>query len=229
MAEGEKTSAEGRGATLGEAKWAAIKELESRFHGVTAEHVEFDVLQEPGDDGTEAVVKVELDADRWQQQKQFTVIPEDAPDMVREALLRIVHELGMRVTVSVEQQDGTLMVDVHGDDLGLLIGKRGRTIDALQQLLSQLASRAAGEYVRVGLDAAGYRQRRKHIVERQAERAAREAVRFGREVELSPMGPTERKQVHIFLEQRQDVATHSEGSEPNRCVVVSPLEERVVQ
>ncbi len=112
---------------------------------------------------------------------------------------------------------------VEGEDLGLLIGRRGQTIDAVQLLCYRVAFRGRGERKRVSVDAAGYRERRRETVERQADRAADRALESGKEIELEPMTPTERKIVHDRLAERPGLETFSEGEEPERCVIVAPL------
>jgi spoIIIJ-associated protein len=112
---------------------------------------------------------------------------------------------------------------VNGDDLGLLIGKHGATIDAVQHLAFRAASRGREERKQVVVDAAGYRERREAALRRMADRAVADALSFGRPVELDPMRPAERKIVHLYLRERTDVETHSEGDEPDRRLVVSPV------
>src|SRR5207249_3773404 len=113
------------------------------------------------------------------------------------------------------------------EDLGLLIGKHGSTIDALQHLASRAAYRGGlGDRKSVVIDAAGYRERREATLRRAADRAAEDALTFGRPVELEPMGAFERRTVHMYLRERNDVQTHSEGGEPERRLVVSPVRQR---
>jgi spoIIIJ-associated protein len=107
--------------------------------------------------------------------------------------------------------------------MGRLIGRHGQTIDALQHLAWRAAFHDSDERKAVVVDAAGYRQRREEALQRQADRAASEALSYGRPVELEPMSASERKTVHNYLADRTDVDTHSEGDEPERRLVVSPL------
>jgi spoIIIJ-associated protein len=213
--------AEGQGETLGEAKWAAMKELEARFPGLTQDCVRFDVAEDGGADGPSRV-RAEVDEEAWRAAAER--IPEEAPERVRAIVTRVVHALGLHATVDIDEGDEEIRATVNGDDLGLLIGKHGSTIDALQHLAFRAAFR--GEEIRkqVTVDAAGYRERREGALHRMADRAAAEALRFGRPVELEPMRATERKIVHTYLSERSDVGTHSEGDEPDRRLVVSPVE-----
>ena len=215
----EDLVAEAEGETLGEAKWAAMKELEVRFPGLTAECVRFDVAEDAGASGT-ARVRAEVDREAWQAVAE--AIPEEAAERVRAIVTRVVNALGLHATVDVGESDDEIRATVNGDDLGLLIGKHGSTIDALQHLAFRAAFR--GEEIRkqVTVDAAGYRERREGALHRMADRAAAEALRYDRPVELEPMRATERKVVHTYLSERSDVETHSEGDEPDRRLVVSP-------
>ena len=106
---------------------------------------------------------------------------------------------------------------------GLLIGRRGQTIDALQLLCYRAAFRGISDRKRVQVDAAGYRERRRELLVGQADRAATRALESGKEIELEPMSASERKVVHDHLLERAGVETFSEGEEPDRCVIVAPL------
>jgi spoIIIJ-associated protein len=216
---GDATSAVGSGETLGEAKWAAMKELEPRFPGITADQVSFEVVEEPEGGGT-ARVSAEVDEDAWRD--AATVIPEEPEERVRAVVGRIVHALGLRATVDIEESEEELRATVNGDELGLLIGKHGSTIDAVQHLAFRAAYRGREDRKQVTVDAAGYRERRETALHRMADRAAAEALRYERPVELEPMRAPERKIVHTYLSERTDVETHSEGDEPDRRLVVSP-------
>jgi len=217
----EGSVAEGSGDTLGEAKWAAMKELESRFPGLTQDHVRFEVTQEDGSDGP-AQVRAEVDEEAWRTAAR--TIPEEPAERVRAIVGRVVNALGLHATVDIDESDDEIRATVNGDDLGLLIGKHGTTIDALQHLAFRAAFRGEGMRKQVTVDAAGYRERREGALHRMADRAAAEALQYSRPVELEPMRATERKIVHTYLSDRTDVETHSEGDEPERRLVVSPVE-----
>jgi spoIIIJ-associated protein len=215
------TVAEGRGATLGEAKWAAMKELEVRFPGLTQDCVRFDVEEDGGSDGPSRV-RAEVDEEAWRAAAE--TIPEEPAERVRAIVARVVQALGLHATVDIVETDEEIRATVNGDELGLLIGKHGSTIDALQHLVFRAAFRGEEERKQVTVDAAGYRERREGALHRMADRAAAEALRYSRPVELEPMRATERKIVHTYLSERSDVETHSEGDEPDRRLVVSPVE-----
>jgi spoIIIJ-associated protein len=216
----EDPIAEGEGETLGEAKWSAMKELERRFPGLDADSVHFSVLEEPAGDHP-ARVSGEVDIEAWERAAE--VVPEEPVERVRTVVARVVQGLGLHATVDIEETEEEIRATVNGDDLGLLIGKHGATIDALQHIAFRAASRGIEERKQVTVDAAGYRDRREAALQRIADRAAAEALRFDRPVELEPMRPGERKIVHLYLRERTDVETHSEGDEPERRLVVTPL------
>ena len=149
----------------------------------------------------------------------------DAADRVEELLGRVVEALGLDVEdVDVVENDDGIRATLHGEELGLFIGRHGATIDAVQHLAFKVANRDAGrnEAIRVTVDAAGYRERREEMLHRQADQAASRAARSGRPVALDAMSATERKVVHEHLKDRDDVETYSEGTEPNRHLVVAP-------
>jgi spoIIIJ-associated protein len=216
----EDPVAEGDGETLGEAKWNAMQELQRRYPGLTADSVRFSVLEEPADDRP-ARVSGEVDVAAWERAAE--VVPEEPAERVRAVVARVVQGLGLHATVDIEETDEEIRATVNGDDLGLLIGKHGATIDALQHIAFRAASRGLEDRKQVTVDAAGYRDRREAALQRIADRAAAEALRFDRPVELEPMRPGERKIVHLYLRERSDVETHSEGDEPERRLVVTPL------
>ena len=150
--------------------------------------------------------------------------PESPVERVREVLETLGEALGLDADVHVEETDEGIRGVLEGDDLGLFIGRHGQTIDAVQHLAFKVANRDAGRGgVRVVVDAAGYRARREQALHRQAEQAAADALRGDRPVALDAMSATERKVVHEYLKDRDDVETYSEGTEPDRHLVVAPL------
>ncbi len=150
--------------------------------------------------------------------------PDSPAERARELVEGVLDELDLDGEVVIEEDDATIAVNVLGDDdYGLLIGKRGQTIDALQLLCYQAAFRGLRERKRVVVDAAGYRERRRQTLEGRADRAAEQALTNNRVVEMDPMSAQERRVVHERLKERPGVETYSEGDEPHRCVVVAPL------
>ena len=152
-----------------------------------------------------------------------SVLPGEPAERVRAILERVVIELEIDATVEVDDDDEQIVGRVEGDDVGLLIGRRGATIDAVQLICYRAAFLGRHDRKRVVVDAAGYRDRRREAIERQADRAAERALKTGREIELDPMTPTERRVVHQHLKERAGIETFSEGEEPERCVIVAPL------
>lgn len=148
--------------------------------------------------------------------------PVEPVDRVRELVERVVEALDLEATVLVEEEEAEIRASVEGDDLGLLIGKHGATIDALQYIASRAAFADAAPRKAVVVDAAGYRQRRELALRRAADRAVADAIASARPVELEPMNAPERKIVHQYLAERTDVETYSEGQEPDRRLVVTP-------
>jgi len=141
----------------------------------------------------------------------------------RELVERIARGLGAPVAVSIREDDESLVATLTGPDLGLVIGKHGQTIDAIQYLANAIVWRSQEERKSVVVDAAGYRDRRRSSLEQLADRAAGEARAARKDVSLEPMSAVERKIVHVYLQEREDVETTSEGTEPNRYVVVKPV------
>lgn len=145
------------------------------------------------------------------------------PERLRELVERVVETLGLEGTVDVSDDGETLTATVSGEDLGLLIGRHGETIDALQHLAVRIAGGRDEDRRRVIVDAAGYRARRAGVLCEEADRAADQAVRFDRPIALDAMSPFERRVVHEHLRDRGGVETYSEGDEPERHLVVAPV------
>jgi spoIIIJ-associated protein len=219
---GAEARADGEGATLGEAKWAALKQLERRFAGITAETVTFEVVEEGDEEaGEPARVAAEVDLDAWEEQDDE--LPEEPGERVRAVVSRVVLALDLRASVDIDEDDEEIRATVNGEELGLLIGRHGQTIDALQHIVSRAAYPEPGDRKRVVVDAAGYRARRETALHRSADRAVSDALSFGRPVELEPMSAFERRTVHTYLKDNPEVDTHSEGDEPDRRLVVTPV------
>jgi spoIIIJ-associated protein len=150
-------------------------------------------------------------------------LPAEPAARVELLLSRVVEGLDLEAEVVVDEGEDEIAARVEGEDLGLLIGRRGQTIDAVQLLGYRVAFRGRDDRKRVSVDAAGYRARRRETIERQAQRAAERALESGKEIELEPMSAAERKIVHDQLKDRSGIETFSEGEEPERCVIVAPL------
>lgn len=157
-----------------------------------------------------------------------TMIPDDqvvadsAAGKAQAFLKELTHLMGVEVEVAVgNDQDGNVFVQMTGDTLGILIGRRGETLDALQYLTSLKVNRGQEGYTRVTLDTENYRAKREETLIRLANRMANHAVKTGRKVSIEPMNPYERRIIHSALQANEAVDTHSEGEEPNRHVVIT--------
>lgn len=130
-------------------------------------------------------------------------------------------EMEVIVDAKYDDAEKALDVDMRGEEIGILIGKRGQTLDSLQYLVSLVVNRGQADYIRVKLDTENYRQRRKETLENLAKNIAYKVKRTKRPVSLEPMNPYERRIIHSALQNDRYVTTHSEGEEPFRRVVVS--------
>ena len=216
---------EATGETVGEAKWAALRELEQRYPALDKGAVRFEVVTE-GERGllgvgyTPARVVAHLPAEAAEA---VDFADSDLASEVRLLVSRIVAALGVDGRVDVREDDETITATCSGADVALLIGRHGQTIDAVQYLLNAISHRAYGdERKELIVDAAGYRERRRATLESLAVRTAEQVRAHGERVELDPMTAVERKVVHLKLKEFDGVQTTSEGTEPNRYVVVVP-------
>ena len=221
----DELTVEATGETVGEAKWAALRELEQRYPALDKAAVRFEVVTE-GERGLLGV--------GYAPARVVAHLPPGAVDSValdesaaardaRLVLARIVNALGVAGRLDVHEDDDAITLTCSGADVALLIGRHGQTIDAVQYLMNAISHRAYGsERKEVTVDAAGYRERRRSTLEALAERAAQQVRTSGERIELDPMTAVERKVVHLKLQEFDGVATASEGTEPNRYVVVLP-------
>ena len=222
----DELSVETTGETVGEAKWAALRELERLSPGVDKAAVRFQVVSE-GERGllgvgyTPARVVATVVGEGEAPELPPPAGESEAAALVREAIVRMTSGVGVSCRVDVVEDAEKIVATCSGRDLGLLIGRHGQTIDALQYLANAiLARRFPGSFAVV--DAAGYRARREASLNALALRAADQASRDGERVELEPMTAVERKVVHLRLKDLDGIETTSEGTEPNRFVVVFP-------
>jgi spoIIIJ-associated protein len=220
----QTVTVEATGETVGEAKWAALRELEQRVPGLDRERVQFQVVSE-GERGLLGVgftpAHVIASAGTTGVTEQAAGDASDASRAAGEIVERIVAGIAADVTVSAREHEGGVTVSCSGPDVALFIGKHGQTIDAVQYIANAITRAEGGEH-EVIVDAAGYRARRTAALEKLARRTAQRASATGHRVALDPMTPVERKIVHEALKEDPEVETASEGSEPNRFVVVFP-------
>ena len=196
------------GKTVEEAIEAALAEL-----GVGRDQVDYRVLEAPSKPlfgllgGREAKFEV-------------TVKKIEPIERGRKFLEKIATAMGLQVVISTVTTDDTVTLNLHGDDLGILIGKHGQTLDALQYLTNLAANREGRDRIRFIIDVEDYRKRRADTLEQLALRLADRAKRTGERVALEPMTPHERKIIHMSLQNDTRIETYSEGEEPYRRVVI---------
>ena len=147
---------------------------------------------------------------------------EEILDAAREFISKILETLELENIVEMELDDNTLNINVNGDEnrLGILIGKRGVTLDSIQYILNLLVNKKSSRYIRVNLDSSGYREKRKETLINLANKMANKVTKTGRSVKLEPMNSYERKIIHTALQDYEGVLTHSEGKDPFRKVVI---------
>jgi len=214
---------EATGETISEAKWKALRELERLEPSLDKSAVRFQVLEE----GRRGLLGVGYAPARVVATAEVTGPPPSPPDesaaaaQLRDLVAHVTASFGLRCRIDVEETDDALTAVCDGGDLGLLIGRHGQTIDAVQTLANAIVRQADDRRKQVIVDAAGYRDRRRRTLEALAVRSAEEALRTLEPVALEPMSSVERRVVHERLKEVAGVETSSEGDEPNRYVVVS--------
>jgi spoIIIJ-associated protein len=227
-----EVSVEATGETVGEAKWSALRDLERKRPGLDKAAVRFQVVSEGergllgvGYEPARVVASVEDDGLGSEPAPLSTPAEGESEDgaRLRDLVDRITRELGVHCRVAIAETDEELRATCDGPDLGMLIGKHGQTIDAIQYLASAVLYRGRyDERKRIVVDAAGYRARRQSALDALALRLAEQASATGERVQLEPMTAVERKIVHERLKDDPEVETLSEGTEPNRYVVIIP-------
>jgi spoIIIJ-associated protein len=230
MTEDAELQVEATGETVGEAKWNALRDLEQRAPGLDKAAVRFEVVSE-GERGllgvgyapARVIASVDADAVSSGPAGEPAVDEGDLAVSLRELLTEITQAVGVHCRIEISEDDEAVTASLVGGDLGLLIGRHGQTIDAIQYLANVIAWRELGEGRKdVVVDAAGYRERRRETLEALALRSADRARSSGESVDLEPMSSIERRIVHLRLKEVDGVSTRSEGEEPYRYVVVEP-------
>lgn len=220
---------EATGETVGEAKWNALRELERQAPRLDKAAVRFQVLAE-GERGllgvgfTPARVLAAVAAGEAAppDEPSFVAGDSELARTIRDVLTHVTIAMGLPCRIDIAEDEDTLRAVCGGGDLGLLIGRHGQTIDAIQTLVGAIAAGGSEERKEIVVDASGYRARRRATIEAIAVSAAEEALRTGVRVALEPMSAAERKLAHERLAGLSGVSTLSEGVEPNRCLVVEP-------
>ena len=177
--------------------------------GTTSDRMEYEILEKGSNGSRPAKIRARKILETAERAEQFLADVFDAMD------------LKVNITTEENKEEHTMDIDLSGDDMGVLIGKRGQTLDSLQYLVSLVINKGEEEYIRVKVDTENYRQRRKDTLENLAKNSASKVRRTGRAVVLEPMNPYERRVIHSALQADRYVETHSEGEEPFRKVVVT--------
>ena len=184
--------------------------------GVTSDQIKYEVVEEGstgflGIGSKDAIIKVVISAD------------EDPKEVAKEFLNGVFEAMQLEVNISMsfDEEDKTLSIDLAGPEMGVLIGKRGQTLDSLQYLTNLAVNRSSENYTRVKIDTEDYRRRRKETLENLARNMASKVKRTKKSVTLEAMNPYERRIIHSALQNDNNVTTHSEGEEPYRYVVIT--------
>ncbi|MBU3876557.1 protein jag [Faecalicatena sp. AGMB00832] len=194
-------------------KKAPVKEVKKKEHVKKDEHVKREVKEEAHKDEVQPSVK---------RESELAEVKDETKKAVESFLNDTLKAMGMTVElISNIDADGALSVEMKGDNMGILIGKRGQTLDSLQYLANRVANKHQDGYVRVKLDTENYRARREETLKNLAKNIAYKVKRSKRAVSLEPMNPYERRIIHAALQSDPFVTTHSEGDEPYRKVVVT--------
>lgn len=184
--------------------------------GVTSSEIKYEVVEEGssgflGIGSKDAIIKVVISTE------------EDPKQVAKEFLDGVFEAMQLEVNISMEfkEEDDTLLIDLAGPEMGVLIGKRGQTLDSLQYLTNLAVNRSSEKYTRVKIDTEDYRRRRKETLENLAKNMASKVKRTKKAVTLEAMNPYERRIIHSALQNDNNVTTHSEGEEPYRYVVIT--------
>ncbi|MCM3785288.1 protein jag [Neobacillus mesonae] len=225
------------GKTIEDAVMKGLTEL-----GVSRESVTLNVLEQPsrGFLGLIGVKPAKVELTLIPKRKSESVVTEPAqiqtssyaepissePETdpyfeASEFLKEVAAGMGLTVDIDIKKNRDGKIFNITGDNLGLIIGRRGQTLDALQYLTNIVANKHSSSFVRITLDAENFRQRRRKTLEELAERLAGQVIRTGKEVILEPMSAQERKVIHAKLQHHRQIKTHSQGEEPNRRVVIT--------
>lgn len=207
--------------------WPKVDETKSILNEIFNEDIEAeksqDVVQNT-DDELE-FENEEVSTDEVDMEEAIKTLDEENEEILsaaREFISKILETLELENIVEMELEDNTLNVNVNGDEnrLGILIGKRGVTLDSIQYILNLIVNKKSSRYIRVNLDSSGYRDKRKKTLENLAGKMANKVLKTGRSIKLEPMNSYERKIIHTALQDFEGVLTHSEGKDPFRKVVI---------
>lgn len=184
--------------------------------GTTRDNIEYEVI----DKGSNGFLGIGVKPAKIKA-KMKELPKKDADEVAKEFLAEVFNAMDLKVDIKIDLKNDTMDVELAGDEMGILIGKRGQTLDSLQYLLSLVVNKTSENYIKVKVDTENYRQRRKETLEGLAKNIAFKVKRTKRSVSLEPMNPFERRVIHSALQNDRYVMTKSEGEEPYRHVVVS--------
>lgn len=196
------------GKTIDDAINSAILEL-----GVSRDMAEIEIL-EAGTKGIFGVIGSKL-------AKVRATVLDDCEDRAREFLNNVFSKMNIKVKIEFKKMGDELKINLSGDDMGVLIGRRGETLDALQYLTKLVVNKGDCDYKKISLDTENYREKREETLVRLAKKLADRVVKYRKSVYLEPMNPYERKIIHSTLQDNKQVSTRSIGDEPNRKIVIS--------
>ena len=207
--------------------WPKVDETKSILNEIFNEEIEAETSQEvvQNTDDELEFEDEEVSTDEVHMEEAIKTLDEENEEILsaaREFLGKILETLELDNIVEMELEDNTLNVNVNGDEnrLGILIGKRGVTLDSIQYILNLIVNKKSSRYIRVNLDSSGYRDKRKKTLENLAGKMANKVLKSGRSIKLEPMNSYERKIIHAALQDFEGVLTHSEGKDPFRKVVI---------
>ena len=191
--------------------------------GVTSDKLEYQVVEE----GSNGFLGIGAKPAVIKARKKYVQTPEgQAVEFLNDMFASMNMEVNVEVVVEENEGEKTISIDLSGSEMGVLIGKRGQTLDSIQYLVSLVVNKDNEDYIRVKVDTENYRARRKATLEKLAKNIAAKVKRTRKSVALEPMNPYERRIIHSALQGDRYVTTKSEGEEPNRRVVISMKREK---
>ena len=196
------------GKTVQEAVSLALAELNTE-----KDRVEIEIIEE-GSKGIFGILGNKLARVR-------VTLRETAADVAKAFLLEIISKMKLDVDLDIQEEDDQILIKIQGKDSGIIIGRRGETLDSLQYLASLVVNKSSEDYKRITIDIENYRQKREETLIKLAERLADRVVKYRRSVTLEPMNPYERRIIHSSLQNNRSVKTYSVGDDPNRKVVIA--------
>lgn len=201
-------SVEKTGKTIQEAIKAALEELRTDESSVDVE-----VLEE-GNKGIFGIIGNKVARVR-------VTLRESAAEKARQFVKDVLEKMKLNADIFVEETEDSILLKIHGNDIGIIIGRRGETLDSLQYLASLVVNKEKGNYKRVVVDVENYRQKREETLIKLANRLADRVIKYKKNIVLEPMNPYERRIIHSSLQDNSYVETYSIGDEPNRKVVIT--------